>query len=134
MKSRSGTTFIVVVAVGYLALVRAIAFSLEQTAGTLGLVVGVSVMVLPVIAAYLVWRELAFGNGAHEMGAVLDAQSVESTGGRTHAVESNGLGGHDDWVAWFRTAVAHEGHGDRRQARAAMRRAWRLYRGRRVWS
>lgn len=132
MKSRGGTTFIVVVAVVYLALVGARAFSLEQTAGTLGLVVGVSVMVLPVIAAVLVWRELQFGNGAQEMGAMLDAQVVESTAGRTGAVESNDLGATDEWVTWFRTAVAHEDKGDRRRARAAMRRAWRLYRVRRV--
>jgi len=127
VKGRGGTTFIVVVALVYVGLVAARAVSLERTSGTLGLVVGVSVMLLPVIAAYLVWREIQYGNGAQEMGAMLDAGVTDPTG-----IESVSDGSPDDWVTWFRAAVTHERNGDRRRARAAMRRAWRLYRDRSV--
>ncbi len=137
MKSRGGTTFIVVVAMVYLALVAARAVSLKQTAGTLGLVVGVSVMMLPVIAAYFVWREIQFGNGAQEMGAMLDAhvgdpRSSEMRATQSHVTDRYGAEASDDWVSWFRAAVVHEDQGDRRRARAAMRHAWRLYRDRPV--
>ena len=104
---------------------------------------GVALVVLPVIAAWALGRELWFGVRAEQLGA--PARSRGRPAGRARSrcdraaaccartadavfpryradVEAHP----DDWRAWYRLGLAYDAAGDRRRARAAVRRAIQL--------
>ena len=104
---------------------------------------GLSLLVLPLLAAWLVWREIRFGAAVQHL-----AEHLARTGGlpaddlpkrpsgrvvRQAADdrfdvrrEEVGLAPQDPG-AWYRLAVAYDDAGDRRRARRAMRQAVALY-------
>jgi cytochrome c-type biogenesis protein CcmH/NrfG len=107
-------------------------------------VLGLSVLVFPVVAAALVWREVRFGLDTQHLAAHLAARDelppddlprrpsgrVDKTAARAafdagHAAAQQHP--HDP-AAWYRLGLAYNDLGDRRQARAAMREAIRLWR------
>jgi hypothetical protein len=105
---------------------------------------GLSIMVIPLIGAWMVGRELIFGLRSQEVGRALarigglpqddlprtpsgrverdaaDERFLE----RQAEVEANPR----DWGAWYRLAMAYDDARDRRRARAAMRTAIRVFR------
>jgi hypothetical protein len=106
-------------------------------ASTVGL--GLAVLVLPLITAWAVWREVRFGLATERLAKVLDAEGglpvddlPRRPSGRIdraaadvafvsyrEAVEREP----GDWRAWYRLATAYDAAGDRRRARAAARQA-----------
>ncbi|MFP5334707.1 MAG: tetratricopeptide repeat protein [Actinomycetes bacterium] len=114
------------------------------TSGEPGAVVlGVGVLVLPVLVAWAVWREIRFGRATERMARALDAEGLlpaeelaTTPGGRVDRAAADAVFGRyreaveaapEDWRAWFRLAWAYDTAGDRRRARAAMRRAVSLF-------
>lgn len=114
------------------------------TSGEPGAVVlGVGVLVLPVLVAWAVWREIRFGMATERMARALDAEGLlpaeqvaTTAGGRVDRAAADVVFGRyreavqaapEDWRAWFRLAWAYDTAGDRRRARAAMRRAVSLF-------
>ncbi len=110
-----------------------------------GAVLGAGVLLVPVLCAWAVWREVAFGFRTEALATELGAEGglpvddlPRTPSGRvrrpaadtaferyreeTHAAPQ-------DWRSWFRLACAYDVAGDRRRARAAMRRAVRLHAG-----
>jgi hypothetical protein len=100
---------------------------------------GIAVLVLPLLGAYLVWRELQFGRQTEVL-----ARELEASGGlpvddlprrpsgridRAAADEAFGRykaeaeAAPDDWRVWFRLSTAYDAAGDRKRARATMRAA-----------
>jgi len=109
------------------------------TGEPVGVVLGLAVLVIPVIGAYLVWREFQFGRAtermANELAAVgglpvddlprrpsgrIDRAAADAAFAR---YKEEAEAAPEDWRVWFRLAVAYDAAGDRKRARAAMRTA-----------
>lgn len=108
-----------------------------------GVVLGLAVLVVPVIGAYLVWREVRFGQRSAELGRTLDAEgglpvddlprrpsgrvdraaADEAFTARREQAEAQP----DDWRSWYLLGLAYDDAGDRTRARAAVRRAIALH-------
>jgi hypothetical protein len=109
----------------------------------LTVLLGAGVLVLPLIGAWVVWRELAFGRAAGRLATDLAAlgelpvDDLERTpGGRIDRPAADAAfarrrreveAAPDDWRAWYRLAIAYGDAGDTRRARRAMRHAISLY-------
>lgn len=109
-------------------------------AGTaVSIVLGLAVLVIPLVGAYLVWREIQFGRRtevlARELEAVgglpVDDLPRRPSGRIDQAAADEAFGRYkaeaeaapDDWRVWFRLSTAYDAAGDRRRAREAMRTA-----------
>lgn len=100
---------------------------------------GIAVLVIPLLGAYLVWRELQFGRQTEVL-----ARELEASGGlpvddlprrpsgridraaadeafRRYRAEAEAAP--DDWRVWFRLSTAYDAAGDRKRARQSMRTA-----------
>jgi len=136
------------VLVVYLVLVGWRGVLLVRTGDPVAVALGLAVLVLPVVAAVVVARELRFGVATQRMARELEAdgglpvddlprrpsgrvvrEAADATfAGRRAEVEA----APEDWRAWYRLAVAYDDAGDRRRAREAMRYAVRLHGSRRA--
>ncbi|MHC6593517.1 hypothetical protein [Arthrobacter sp. C152] len=105
--------------------------------------IGAAYLVLPVIGAWALIRELLFGARTEQMAKVLEAEGglpvdelPRTPGGRIvraaadaefekYRVEAEAAP--DDWRSWFRLSCAYDAAGDRKRARASMRDAVRLF-------
>ena len=106
---------------------------------------GVAVIVIPVIGAWVLYRELAFGVRTQQLGRELGAEGglpvddlPRTPSGRIERdaadirfaeYEQQVQRTPDDWRAWYRLAIGYDDARDRKRARAAMRRAIELHRG-----
>jgi len=103
---------------------------------------GIAVLIIPAIGAWLVWREIDFGYAMQEMGAELaergdlpvddfermpSGRITTADAERFLAVERERVDAQpQDWASWYRLGLALDAMRDRRRARAAMREARRL--------
>lgn len=106
--------------------------------------IGAAYLVLPIIGAWALIRELLFGARTEQMAKVLEAEGglpedtlPRTPGGRIvreaadaefekYRVETEAAP--EDWRSWFRLSCAYDAAGDRKRARSAMRDAVRLFR------
>lgn len=107
------------------------------------ILLGVAVLALPVLGLWVLWRELAFGFATQRLGRELAAVEdlplddlprtasgrVERSAADARFVELAAAVDRapDDWRAWYRLAIGYDDARDRKQARAAMRRAISLH-------
>ncbi|MDZ8201796.1 hypothetical protein RZO50_09715 [Microbacterium sp. SSW1-59] len=145
MSVRIGVAVMAVLLAIYIALVGWRAVLLLGTGDPVGIAMGVALIVLPLIAAWGLGRELWFGWRAQQLGRLLEADDelpVESVGvrpsGRVLREDADAVfpryradveAAPEDWRAWYRLALAYDASGDRRRAREAVRRAIRLESG-----
>lgn len=128
----------------YLVVVVTRAVAFVSSGNPVGVAIGVALFVLPVIGAYLLVRELLFGLQATRLtrrlqqeeplpgadlprrasGRVERSAADEAFQPYAEAAEASP----DDWRAWLRLGLAYDMAGDRRRARAAVRRAITLSR------
>lgn len=106
--------------------------------------IGVTLFVLPLLAAWALVAELLFAVRAERLARRLESEGGLPTeelpllpSGRVDREAADALfptyraaaeAQPDDWRAWFRLALAYDASGDRRRARWATRRAIRLSR------
>jgi len=106
---------------------------------------GIAVIVIPVIGAWVLYRELAFGMRTQQLGRELGAEGGlpvddlprtpsgrierDAADARFAEYEQQVQSTPDDWRAWYRLAIGYDDARDRKRARAAMRRAIALHRG-----
>ncbi|HEX2175045.1 MAG TPA: hypothetical protein VHG70_03960 [Nocardioidaceae bacterium] len=144
MSSRLVAAVLVAVLVVYLVLVGYRGVLLVGSGEPLQVVLGLGVLMLPVVGAYVVWREVQFGFATQRLAHELDAagrwpseQLPSAPSGRPERDAADALfavrrdevtAAPEDWAAWFRLALAYEDARDRKRARAAMRRAIALHR------
>ncbi|MBM3686639.1 MAG: hypothetical protein FJW85_06525 [Actinobacteria bacterium] len=128
----------------YLLLAGIRGWALLTSGEASGVLLGLAVFALPVVGAWVVWREIDFGYAMQAMGAQLgderdlpvddfarmpsgriDPQDAQ----RFLGAERERLDAHpQDWKSWYRFGLALDASRDRRRARAAMREARRLWR------
>ena len=139
MTAKRTAILLAVVFVAYAVLLGWRGVLLIGTGDPVAIVLGIAVLVIPFLGAYLVWRELQFGRRTEAL-----ARELEETGGlpvddlprrpsgridRVAADEAFGKykteaeAAPDDWRVWFRLSTAYDAAGDRKRARATMRAA-----------
>jgi hypothetical protein len=136
--AKAGAVVMAVLLALYVALVGWRAVQFVQTGEPVAVAMGVALIVLPVIAAWAIWRELQFGVRSQRLVERLEAEGGLDLGlpvrpsGRPEraaadaafpafreAVEAEP----DSWRAWLRLGLAYDAAGDRRRARRAVRTA-----------
>lgn len=127
----------------YLLFIAQRSWVLVTSGEPVAVVLGAALVVLPVIGAWVVVRELQFGVRTTELGHALAASGglpeddlPRTPGGRVERAAADARFAErqqeveadpNDWGAWFRLAVAYDDAGDRRRARSAMRTAIERY-------
>ncbi len=144
MKNRIAAIVMAVLLALYLILVTQRAVLLVQTGVPIAIAMGVALLVLPLIAAWAIGRELVFGARTEKLVRILDAEGSLPVDDLPHRASGRPLRDAADaqfpeykaeveaqpesWRAWFRLGLAYDASGDRRRARAALRESIRLYR------
>ncbi|RUR01085.1 hypothetical protein [Labedella endophytica] len=144
MRSRIAVIVMAVLLGLYLVLVgqRAVLFVL--TGEPVAIAIGVALIVLPIVGAWALTRELLFGFAAERLGRRLESDGAlpteEFAARPSGRLDRNAVDAAfpayrtaveqapEDWRAWYRLGLAYDGAGDRRRARAAVREAIRLER------
>ncbi|MGR2753819.1 tetratricopeptide repeat protein [Agromyces arachidis] len=141
--ARVGAVVMAVLLAVYLVLVGWRAVQFVQTGEPVAVAMGVALILLPLLAAWAIWRELQFGSRSQRLVRRLEEEGGLDLGipvrpsGRPEraaadaafpafreAVEADP----DSWRAWLRLGLAYDAAGDRRRARRAVRRAIELER------
>jgi len=128
----------------YIVVVGTRAVDMIATGEPIAIVIGVALMVMPLIGAWALVRELQFGFAADRLGRTLDAEGgmpeaeTELTpSGRIARADADPLidrytaqadSAPTDWRARFRLGVVQDAAGRRKDARASIREAIRLSR------
>ncbi|MCX7521296.1 hypothetical protein OSC27_03265 [Microbacterium sp. STN6] len=144
MKNRVAALVMAALLLLYIVLVGQRAILLLASGNGVGIAMGVALIVMPIVAVWALARELLFGLHTERLVAILDAEGglpeeelPHRESGRplrdaadeqfpafAHEVEQQP----ESWRAWFRLGLAYDASGDRRRARAALRRAIELHR------
>jgi len=123
----------------YIVLVAQRAYLLLTSGEPVAIAMGAALVLLPVLGAWGLWRELRFGMRAQALARRLEAEGglpaeeidVRESG-RPERAQADALfpayradveAHPDDWRAWFRLGLVYDGAGDRRRARHAVRTA-----------
>lgn len=126
----------------YLVFIVRYAFVLIGTQKTVGIAMGFALLVLPLIGAWVIVRELMFVRGAQRLLGILRSENAlpvddlprrpsgrafaESADARFPAFKEAVEAQPESWRAWFLLALAYDDSGDRKRARWATREAIRL--------
>jgi hypothetical protein len=108
-----------------------------------GVLLGAGVLLVPLLCAWSVLRELRFGRATEVLARELEAEGglpvddlPRTPGGRVQRAaadeafaryQAETAAAPRDWRSWFRLACAYDVAGDRRRARSAMRHAIDLH-------
>ena len=139
MNVRIGVGLMVVALLVYIVLVGQRAYVLLVSGDVIAIAMGAALVLLPLLAVWAVGRELWFGRRAAQLGrrleseGALPAEQLElRPSGRPVREQADAIfpayraaveAHPDDWRAWYRLGLAYDGAGDRRRARAAVRRS-----------
>ncbi|WP_347978685.1 tetratricopeptide repeat protein [Microbacterium sp. ProA8] len=142
MTARIGVVIMAALLALYIVLVGQRAWLLIVSGDPIGVTMGIALIVLPVIAAWALGRELWFGVRAQQLGRRLESEgglpadevAVRPSGRVMRedgdavfpAYRADAEAHPDDWRAWYRLGLAYDAAGDRRRAREAVRTAIRL--------
>lgn len=139
MRARIGVAVMAIALVLYIVVAGGRAVAFLTTGEPVGVAMGVALIVLPVLALWALGRELWFGVRADRLGRALEAEGglpdddvAVSPSGRVDREEGAAVfpkykrqveEAPDDWRAWYRLGLAYDAAGDRRRARAAIRKS-----------
>ncbi|GAA1613452.1 MULTISPECIES: hypothetical protein [Kribbella] len=139
MRAKQTAFLLAAVFVVYAALIGWRGVLLIRTGEPVAVVLGIAVLVIPLLGAYLVWREIQFGRRTEVLARELEAAGglpvddlPRRPSGRIDRAAADAAFGHyraaaeatpEDWRVWFRLSTAYDAAGDRRRAREAMRKA-----------
>jgi hypothetical protein len=139
MRSKLVVVVMAAVLAFYLVLLGAKGIQLVGVGSPVGIGLGVGMLLMAVIGAVLVAREVRFGQAsskladrlAAEGGLPVDDLPRRPSGRIDRAAAEDEFASYraeveaspEDWRAWFRLALAYDAAGDRSRARAAARKA-----------
>jgi len=144
--TRAGAILMAVLLALYIALVGWRAVQFIQTGEPAAVGIGIALLVLPVVAAWALWREIAFGVRSQALMRRLEAEGgldldlPVTPSGRPERAGADAAfptfreaaeAEPGSWRAWLRLGLAYDAAGDRRRARSAVRRAITLERAER---
>ncbi|MBB5743918.1 hypothetical protein HD600_002415 [Microbacterium ginsengiterrae] len=145
MMARAGVIVIGLCLVLYFVLTGQWAFLYIASGEPIGIAMGAALIVLPLIGAWALVREIQFGFQAERLGTRLDgeggmpvAETEISPSGRVSRADAQPLvqryqdeadAAADDWRARYRLGVVQDAAGRRKDARASIREAIRLAKG-----
>jgi tetratricopeptide (TPR) repeat protein len=147
MTARSGAILIAVLLAIYVVLVGWRAVQFVATGEPIAVAMGIALIVLPIVAAWALWREIMFGvrsqrlvrrlesEGALDLGIPLLPSGRPERGAADAAFPAFRAAAEaepESWRAWLRLGLAYDAAGDRRRARSAVRRAITLERAARA--
>jgi hypothetical protein len=144
MRTRLTVAVLVLALVFYAVLIAVKGVALLATGTTVGVLLGVALLILPLLGLGLAWREVEFGRHSARLGAVLDREGGlppddlprrpsgrvdrAAADARFATIRAEAEAGPDDWRVWYRLGLAYDAAGDRSRARAAVRHAIALHR------
>ena len=143
MTAKSGVILIAVLLAVYVVLVGWRAVQFVATGEPSAVAMGIALIVLPVVAAWALWREIMFGVRSQALVRRLEAEGALDLGipllpsGRPERAAADAAfpafraaaeAEPDSWRAWLRLGLAYDAAGDRRRARSAVGRAITLER------
>lgn len=144
MKGRLAVIVMTLLLVFYLVLVGGRAVLFLQSGEPIGVVIGVALIVLPLIGAWALVREITFGARCEHLVKRLATEGElpvddlpSRPSGRPYRAAADAEfpqyraavdAAPTDWRAWFRLGLAYDASGDRRRARSAIRTAMTLER------
>lgn len=146
MTTKAGALLMAALLALYVVLVGWRAVQFVATGEPVAVGIGVALIVLPIIAAWALWREIAFGVRSQALVRRLEAEGELDLGlplqpsGRPERAAADAAfpafraaaeAEPESWRAWLRLGLAYDAAGDRRRARAAVRRAITLERAER---
>ncbi|BDZ50153.1 hypothetical protein GCM10025867_23940 [Frondihabitans sucicola] len=142
MKGRIAAIVMCALLVLYLVLVGQRAVLFVQTGVPIAIVLGIALIVLPIIGVFALVAEIRFGIVTESIVKQLEAEGElpvddvpRRASGRYEREAADAAfpqyatavkEAPDDWRAWFRLGLAYDACGDRRRARGAIRRSFRL--------
>ena len=142
MSARIGVAVMAVLLALYIALVAQRAWLLLTSGQPVAIAMGAALIVLPILAAWALGRELWFGVRAQRLarrleteGGLPDESVAVRPSGRVLREDADAVfpayradveARPDDWRTWYRLGLAYDAAGDRRRARSAVRQAIRL--------
>ncbi len=144
MSPRIWVTVLVVAIGGYLLLAVLRGGAFLGSGDPLNLLLGASVIVIPVVGGWLVWREIVFGRRMQTLGETLGLEGdlpvddfPRTPSGRIEPEAAEEFFARErqrveaepeSWRGWYRLGLAYDAARDRRRARDAMGEAIRLAR------
>lgn len=144
MKGRIGALLMALLMALYLVLIGQRAVLLVLTGIPIAVALGVALLVFPLIGAWALVRELLFGVRTERLVRILDEEQALPQDTLPHRPSGRPVRSAADeefqqfrdevesapesWRAWFRLGLAYDASGDRRRARAALRKAIALSR------
>lgn len=144
MSARTGAWILAGAVAIYLVFTAARAWALISSGDPVPIALGISVIVIPLIGAWMLWRELRFGMQTQTLGRELGAEGglpvddlprtpsgridKDAADARFPVYQAQVEAAPGDWRAWYRLAIGYDDARDRKRARAAMREAIRLHR------
>lgn len=145
MTAKRAALVISVLLVAYLGFTASRAVDFISAGGWVPVLLGLALLVFPALGAWFIWAEWRFGRATARLAADLAASGklpVDDLPRRPSGRAERGAADArfaqvaaqagerpEDASVWFALAVAYDDAGDRRRARAAMRRAIALHRG-----
>jgi hypothetical protein len=142
-RSKGLVAVLVVVLLFYAVLIGVKGVALLASGSLAGVLLGLAVLVLPLLAVVVVWREVQFGRRCARLAGELAAEGglpvddlPRRPSGRVDRraadaqfdrMRAQTEAAPDDWRAWFRLSLAYDAAGDRARARQAARHALALH-------
>jgi hypothetical protein len=140
---RALVAVLVVVLLFYAALIGVKGVALLAGGSLAGVLLGLAVLVLPVLAVLVAWREIEFGRRCARLAGELAAEGglppddlPRRPSGRVDRdaadeqfaqMRAAAEAAPEDWRSWFRLSLAYDAAGDRPRARQAARHALALH-------
>lgn len=139
-----GVAFVTLLLVFWLIVTFQRSFILLTDSDPVAKALGVAYLLLPMIGAWALVRELLFGSQTERMAQTLAVEGGlpvdelprtpagrivrEAADAQFPAFQAEVEARPDDWRSWFRLSCAYDAAGDRSRARRTMRHAAKLYR------
>ncbi|MBP3036987.1 hypothetical protein J2M53_12105 [Arthrobacter sp. zg-ZUI100] len=142
-KAKIGVLLITVLLVFYMVIVVQRGWTLLSADELSAKALGAAYLVLPIVGAWALIRELQFGSRTETMAHILAEEGGlpvdnlprtpagriirEAADAEFPRYQAEVEAEPESWRAWFRLSCAYDAAGDRKRARSAMRQAGKLY-------
>lgn len=140
LRAISGVALMSVLLVLYFAFTWVRAIALLSSGEVVPILMGVALLVLPLIGAWALWRELRFGHRATALADRLEAEgrvpeeiaAAREAGTRPDRevldaafdrYRAEAEAAPDQWQSWMRLGLMYDACGDRKRARASIRQS-----------